>query len=116
MYIGPITDDAPMANPPIARNTIRAAQLHVKAQPMEESTYKAPSSLRQRRRPYRSLGAAAPNEPRTVPNSALETVMPSVSGESANVSLSAFVTPDMTAVSNPKSSPPKAATRELRSR
>ncbi len=85
MYIGPITDDAPMANPPIARNTIRAAQLHVKAQPTEETRYKAPSSLRQRRRPYRSLGDAAPNEPRTVPNSALETVMPSVSGDSANV-------------------------------
>ena len=42
--------------------------------------------------------------------------MPSVTGDSANVSLSAFVAPEMTAVSNPKSSPPNAATRELSSR
>src|SRR5580698_10306027 len=116
MYIGPITDEAPIANPPMARNTISAVQLQARAQPMEETRYRAPSTRRQRRRPYRSLGVAAPNEPTTVPHSALETVMPSINGDSANVALSALVAPAMTAVSNPKSSPPNAATRELRSR
>ena len=105
-----------MANPPIARNTINAAQLQAKAHPAEESRYKAPNALKQRRRPYRSLGVPAPNEPRTVPHNALETVIPSVAGESANVSLSALVAPEMTAVSKPKRSPPKPATRELRSK
>ena len=42
--------------------------------------------------------------------------MPSVTGDSANVALNALVAPEMTAVSNPKSSPPSAATRELRSK
>ena len=52
-------------------------------------------------------------EPRTVPTKAPETVTPSNPGERANLSLRARVVPAITAVSNPKSRPPSAATSEL---
>jgi hypothetical protein len=48
-----------------------------------------------------------------VPHRALETVIPRVAGVSANTCVSECVVPAITAVSNPKSRPPKAATSVL---
>src|SRR5437879_8815220 len=59
------------------------------------------------RRPILSPGIAANMDPRIVPHSATETVSPKAAGESVKVSVSACVVPAMTAVSNPKSKPPK---------
>src|SRR5215472_17230767 len=116
MYIGPITEEAPIASPPTMRNKRSAGQLQASAHPRADAKYKAPNAARHLRRPYRSLGGPAPSDPKTVPHNALETVTPSIAGDSENVSLSAFVVPAMTAVSNPKSSPPNAPTSALRSR
>src|ERR1035438_6363999 len=108
--MGPMTEDAPMASPPTMRKQMREPQLQAAAQPMADARYSAPSALRQARRPYRSLGALALHEPTTVPHKALETVMPSRAGESEKVSVSDLVVPEITAVSNPNNSPPRAAT------
>ena len=51
-----------------------------------------------------------------VPARALETVTPSASGERWKSSVSAWVVPEMTTVSKPKSNPPSAATTVLRIR
>ena len=48
--------------------------------------------------------------PQSVPQSALETASPSVAGERWKTSRSDCVTPDITAVSNPNSSPARLAT------
>src|SRR5207344_335209 len=55
----------------------------------------------------------ASNEPKTVPQSATDTVIPSPLGESWNAAVRAAVAPAMTAVSNPNSKPPRAATTVL---
>src|SRR6476620_11151068 len=55
----------------------------------------------------------ASNEPNTVPQSATDTVIPRPLGESWNAVVSSAVAPAMTAVSNPNSKPPRAATTVL---
>jgi len=62
------------------------------------------------RRPYQSAGQPAVNAPTIVPISALATVNPSHPADSPNTLLSQSVVPEMTAVSNPNSKPPNAAT------
>jgi hypothetical protein len=52
-------------------------------------------------------------DPRIVPQRAVETVIPKVAGDRRNVSVNAWVVPAITAVSNPKRSPPSAATTVL---
>src|ERR1700734_2064161 len=51
--------------------------------------------------------------PKIVPMSALETVMPNCVGSREKAAVSCAVAPEMTAVSNPKSNPPSAATAVL---
>src|SRR5229473_1739222 len=65
------------------------------------------------RRPNLSPGIPASMDPRIVPQSAAETVIPRAAGDRRNVSVSACVVPAITAVSNPKRSPPSAATTVL---
>src|SRR5215470_6394476 len=55
----------------------------------------------------------ARSAPATVPQSAMDTVMPSRLGVRSKVVVSAAVAPAITAVSNPKSRPPRAATTVL---
>src|SRR6266513_3877335 len=62
------------------------------------------------RRPNLSPGIPANRDPRTVPQRAEETVIPSANGDKRKVSVRAWVVPEMTAVSNPKRRPPRAAT------
>lgn len=64
-------------------------------------------------RPNRSAGAPATSEPMTVPISAEATVKPRLASESAKRACNAVVVPDITAVSNPNSSPPSAAPSAL---
>ena len=49
------------------------------------------------------------SEPKIVPISAVATVKPSIASLRPKCFCSASVVPEMTAVSNPKSSPPRAA-------
>src|SRR5664280_2545112 len=95
MYMGPITEDPPMASPPTKRKQIRADQLQVKAHPKADSTYKTPSARKQPRRPKRSLGGPANSDPKTVPHKALATVKPSMAGEREYIAVRARVVPAM---------------------
>jgi hypothetical protein len=52
-------------------------------------------------------------DPATVPHRAAETVKPFSQGERLYAAVSPLVVPEMTTVSNPNSSPPRAATRVL---
>src|SRR5579883_1492013 len=65
------------------------------------------------RRPNRSPTYPASPAPMIVPQSAQDTVTPSVAGLRWKTWVSAWVVPAMTAVSKPKSRPPRAATRVL---
>src|SRR5208337_2669040 len=113
MYIGPSTEEPPMPRPPMKRATTSAGQFHAKAQPRAEIRYSTAISRKLSRRPYRSPGMPASMAPNTVPKSALKTVNPSDQGESWNVTRKAPMVPAITAVSNPNSRPPKAATTVL---
>src|SRR6266567_483242 len=116
MYMGPRTEDPPMASPPIKRKATSAYQCHAKAHPRAETRYRTARMRRLSRRPYRSPGIPAENEPATVPHNAMATVIPKDAGESLNVLLRPVVVPAMTAVSKPNSNPPSAATTVLRRR
>src|SRR6202035_5610466 len=65
------------------------------------------------RRPKRSPGRPASMAPTTVPQIAMETVMPRLFEDRLKTCDSWPVVPEMTAVSNPNSKPPKAATTVL---
>ena len=62
------------------RNTTRACQFQAKAQPSPEMRYKTAITRRLSRRPKRSPGIPASIAPRTVPQSALNTVTPNRKG------------------------------------
>src|ERR1700722_9664139 len=65
------------------------------------------------RRPKRSPGNPASMAPTTVPQIAIETVIPKLFEDRWKTCESWPVVPEMTAVSNPNSRPPKAATTVL---
>src|SRR6185312_16764488 len=88
MYMGPVTDEAPIARPPVIRKKMSAAQLQASAQPTADARYSAARVTKQGCLPKRSLGRPAPKAPTTVPQSALETVTPRSAGESEKVSVS----------------------------
>src|SRR6478609_9613131 len=62
-------------------------------------------------RPYFSAGLPAIMEPSTVPINADATVKPCEKSSNDHNSWMDFSTPDITAVSNPKRKPPRAATK-----
>src|ERR1035437_7483883 len=113
MYIGPSTEEAPMPSPPMNRAPTKEYQSNANAQPRAEIRYSTAVMRKLPRRPYRSPGIPPNMAPRMVPQSAADTVNPSSAGLSENLVVSAAVVPAITAVSNPNSSPPSAATTEL---
>src|SRR5580700_1925502 len=116
MYIGQTTDAAPTATPPRNRKNRRAYQFHAPAQPAAAMRNSTASSVSTGRRPHQSAGRPALSAPTIVPISALETVNPSRLSLSENARRNASVVPEITAVSNPNSSEPSAATIALNSR
>ena len=110
MYIGPNTDDPPIASPPMNRANTNEPQFQANAHPIAESRYRIASMRRLARRPYLSPGYPAIIDPITVPQSALDTVRPSVPGVRPKTSVRARVAPAITAVSKPNRRPPRAAT------
>src|SRR5271168_1468147 len=113
MYIGPSTDDPPIPSPPIKRDTSSAGQFHANAQPTDDTKYNTAINRKLSRRPYFSPGRPPVIAPITVPASAEETVTPRDHSERWNSNFNARVAPEITAVSNPKSNPPSAATIAL---
>jgi hypothetical protein len=65
------------------------------------------------RRPNLSAGRPTAKEPMIVPINAVATVNPSIELVKPNTVVSASVVPEITAVSKPNSSPPKAAINVL---
>ena len=51
MYIGPTTDEPPIARPPISLKDRSAYQFQARAQPKAEATYSRPKAARHPRRP-----------------------------------------------------------------
>src|SRR5471030_38847 len=116
MYMGPSTEEAPIPSPPMNRASTNEFQSNANAQPSAEMTYSTAVIRRLARRPYLSPGTPPNMDPRMVPYRAAATVSPSDQSVSAKVLRKAPVAPEITAVSNPKSSPPSAATTELLAR
>src|SRR5258708_1078427 len=113
IYMGPSTDEPPIPRPPMKRKRTSADQSHATAQPRAETRYSTAIARKLSRRPNLSPGSPARMDPKMVPQSAAETVIPKAAGDRWNVSVSAWVVPAITAVSNPKRSPPSDATRVL---
>src|SRR5664279_3316850 len=113
IYIGQTTDAPPTATPPSQRKNSSAYQFQASAQPTAETTNSTASIASTGRRPHQSAGRPTNKEPTMVPSSALDTVKPSQYLLSAYTCCKASVVPEMTAVSKPKSSDPRAATMAL---
>src|SRR5207302_8581752 len=108
------TDAPPPANPPMQRNATNSASVGAEALPAADTKYNTASTNSTRRRPRISAGFPAVNAPTIVPMSAEATAKPRRKLSSANARWSASVVPEMTAVSNPNSRPPRAATSALK--
>src|SRR5580700_6128413 len=67
IYIGPTTDDAPTAIPPIKRNVINKIQIDESVQPIADIKYKTAIIFSVARRPYFCAGIPAIIDPITVP-------------------------------------------------
>jgi hypothetical protein len=81
MYIGAITDAAPIATPPKNRENKSRYQLSAIAHPRAEKKNNTPQSESIARRPNASPGFPIAMEPSTVPQRAMDTVTPSVASE-----------------------------------
>src|SRR3954470_19697650 len=114
MYIGPTTDDAPTAIPPIKRKVINKIQKGVNAQPTADTRYRSAITVSTFFLPYCWAGAPAIKEPRTVPIKLAATVKPCQPAERFQRCWMVFSAPEITAVSKPKRKPPNAAINEIR--
>ncbi len=124
MYIGETTEAPPMASPPKKRKKRNEPQFQGNALPKEETTYSTAIAISTLRRPQVSAGRPTTIEPMIVPMSAEATVNPTQNPpERPSQALSrwkttfrASVVPEITAVSKPNNSPPRAATSTLPAR
>src|ERR1017187_1409334 len=113
IYIGQTTDAPPTATPPSQRKKSSAYQFHARAQPSAAITNSTASIASTGRRPHQSAGRPTRARPTTVPSSALDTVNPRRLSLSMYTWRKASVVPEITAVSKPNSSDPRAATTAL---
>src|SRR6218665_1326880 len=108
--MGLITEEPPMAIPPINSAIESDKKAPANEHPAAETIKKPPKTIRQLRRPARSAGFELIKEPRRVPPKADDTTNPIDHPESRKTSLSEAVVPAMTAVSKPNSKPPNDET------
>ena len=76
MYIGPTTEDAPTARPPMKRKNIKAYQLTMAPLKTAEIRYRMPMTMSERLRPYFSAGFPQNSAPMIVPIRAVAIVKP----------------------------------------
>ena len=112
IYMGPATDDAPTANPPRKRNSIKKEWLDVVALPKAETAYKIATTNNTNLLPYLSAGLPAVRAPIIVPINAEEIVIPCQKEFKSNNSCIDLSTPEITAVSKPKRKPPNATIKD----
>ena len=74
--MGPATDDAPTAKPPMNLKIIKYESVDVEALPKAETAYKIATTNKTNLRPYLSAGLPAIRAPITVPIKAEEIVNP----------------------------------------
>ncbi len=109
-----------MARPPTKRKTRKEAQFQGKRAAQAETKYSTAIAISTVRRPNVSAGRPTAIEPTIVPISTLATVNPSQNRRTGRAralelkdvlqGIAPPVVPEITAVSKPKSSPPRAAT------
>ena len=113
MYIGPITEDAPTARPPMKRKNMNEYQFTIAALPTAEMKYRRAMTCRDRSRPKRLAGRPQKKAPMMVPIRAVAIVKPCAKSDSPYIFWMAPSAPEMTAVSKPKSRPPRDATKAI---
>lgn len=114
IYMGETTDAPPTPSPPINRKNKKLYQSHARPDPSAEIRYKIASRINTERRPNLSAGLLINIAPMMVPIRALATENPSWKDVNSNVVLNHSVVPEITAVSNPKRSPPRAHDQTIR--
>src|SRR5688500_3740439 len=114
IYIGPTTEDAPTAMPPMKRNKMNSSHVYVVAQPMADKRYNRAITVSVFLRPNFWAGTLVIIEPITVPIRLEATVKPCRNGLRDHNCCTVFSAPEITAVSNPKRNPPSAAIRDMR--
>jgi len=115
MYTGASTEEPPIATPIRNRNTINDVRSHASAQPRAATRYSRPTNFSTSREPNLSPGRPIVSAPNSVPHSAVDTAIPRPAAESEKASRRSCVTPEITAVSKPNSSPARLATMMIRS-
>src|SRR5580698_7273282 len=105
-----------MPRPPMKRAIRNESQFQAKEQPSADSTYKAAVMRRVARLPIFCPILPADMAPITVPQRAMDTVKPRLTGLREKYSERVCVVPAITAVSNPNKRPPSAPVIELRRR
>ena len=80
MYMGAMTDEAPMAIPAIKRKTTKDIQSQASEQPTAEAMKSTATPRKLSRRPNLSPNQPPDAAPTSVPHSATATVKPSVAG------------------------------------
>src|SRR5688572_12103642 len=80
IYIGPTTEDAPTARPPIKRNVTNSIQTDVEAHPIADNRYNIAMNIKTFFRPNFCAGIPAITDPITVPNKLDATVKPCQKG------------------------------------
>src|SRR5579862_8047351 len=114
--MGPTTEEAPTATPPIIRKIIKSVQVGVIEQPIADNKYMSAITNNTFLRPYRCAGFPAIMDPITVPIRLAATVNPKRKSLSDQSCWIVFSAPEITAVSNPNKNPPSAAISVQRSR
>jgi hypothetical protein len=105
-----MTDAPPTPRPPINRKNTSDHIFQAIAEPSAEKKYNRARTFRLSRLPIRSAGFVNRIDPKMVPINAEVTVNPSDQLFNPKISRILAVVPEITAVSNPKRSPPRAET------
>jgi len=111
--MGDKTDAPPMANPPIKRKVTNIARDVEKAVPIAEIRNNRASIFNMNLLPYISPGLPIDIEPIIQPTNAELTAHPSIASDSWKYFVMKGTVPEITAVSNPNKSPPKAPVKLL---
>ena len=114
IYIGPSTDEAPIPRPPRKRATTQRGPTECESATESGNQVQDPGNAQAGATAIAVARDAAEHRAEDgSPQSAASTVTPRLAGVRGYVVVSAPVAPEMTAVSKPNSSPPRAATMEL---
>ena len=109
MYMGETMDTAPTAKPKNVRAVASMPTDPDRAHQMEPNTKMMPPAISVKRRPNLSAMRPAVSAPTAAPTSSIEVTHPSWWALMSNAGLIKSKAPDITPVSYPKSSPPRAA-------